>query len=281
MRSPGGIIRANELELTKCPKIWPSVMRLVATLAIFLFHFLGLLGYYRYRLDLYSIIIFSFLSGYLSTGIHRDGTQWLKKRYFNIMVPYWIIIIPILYATVIFSYKPITLLKVLAALSGCNMFVNNPVYVDSWYITYVLLLYLYIFIESSFQQHHHYILFVPIGLFVFSFLFHKTYYFIAFIVGLRLSPHYTMLIRSYLYHKVSSILFLVQRYCYPFFLIHGSVLLFFTRKTSIHPIFILLISFISTCAFSVILHAMSQPIQVWITRQGIKRTAQQRLSPSQ
>ena len=264
-----------------CPKLWPSAIRLTATLAIFIFHFLGLLKYHQYRLDFYAIVVFSFLSGYLSSGINSDRQLWLKKRYLNIMVPYWIVIIPILCATIIFSYKPISWLKVGAALSGCNMFIDDPVYVISWYITFVMLLYLYIFIESLYKQQ--YIFIMLIGLIIFSVLLHKIFYFIAFVIGIRLASHHTnipILIRSSLYFKVSRVLFVVQKYCYPFFLIHGGVLLIFTKKATIRPIFILLSSFVLACAFSVILHAVSQPIQVWAIKQWLKQTAQPSISVS-
>lgn len=227
------------------------------------------MGHRQYQIDFYAILAFSFLSGYLSGGSYKDPRLWLKKRYFRIMIPYWIVIILVYLANMVNKYKQVTWLKGFAALIGGNMFVEDPLYVISWYITLVLIFYLYAFLQS-FCSYPLKIIFTVVCLLIFSVWLDKTYYFIAFVAGLCLSERRNKRSTSphFLYWKVSSILFFIQKYCYSFFLIHGGVLLFFFRVINVRPFSILVLSFVATSFFSVLLYSIVQPLQIWATNQG-------------
>lgn len=259
--------------MAKTPQVFPSIMRIAATLSIFVFHFLGLINHYQYQLDIYAIIIFSFLSGYLGKP-GKNRTEWLKKRYIKIMIPYWIVIIPVIIATSISGYKPITFYRVIGAIFGFNMFITNPIYVISWYITFILLLYLYAFIESLYNEFYYIIICMISGLVVFGYFFHESYYFIAFFLGIRFSGFYIEGIGSS--SKISKKLFVVQKYCYAFFLIHGAVLFsfiryIFIRHNDIPSILIFCVSFVLSGGLSVILYYVSSPIQTWLANQTLLR----------
>jgi hypothetical protein len=254
------------------PKVWPSILRLAATLAIFFYHFLDLQGYYHYHLDFYAILSFCLLSGYLGGNVRRDRLSWFKKRYLRIMVPYWFVIVPVLLATVYFNYKPVTFLKISAALLGLNMFISDPVYVITWYVTFALLLYLYAVMESSFKKQY---VFLPMlaGLLIFAFAIHMVFYFIAFLVGLRASEINIRPDHNYssLHSGMANVLFSMQKYCYSFFLIHGCVLLFVITRVTHTPVFVFITSITITSLLSVILYSVSERVQVWASRREPER----------
>lgn len=204
-----------------------SSLRIVATAGIFLFHILGLYGFNNLKIDFFSIIIFCFISGYLSCEVGHNPSQWLIKRTFKILAPYWIVIIPALLINRMISYKDTTVIGDFITILGGNMFLDKKVYVIAWYITFVLLLYGFIYFQSFFNGIFLKSIAWIIGLFVFAFAFNKIYYFISFGGGFFLSKIITPPDKSE--HKIfffSRVLYNVQKYCYCFFLIHGGVLIF-------------------------------------------------------
>ena len=128
--------------------LWPSIARILATLAIFVFHYLGLLGLYQHRLSLWALLTFSFLSGYLAQSRGTARLPWVVRRYFSVMIPHWLVIGPVLVANWIVAYKPISPLTALVTFFGGNLFLENPLYVITWYVTFVLLLYAYLVVDS-------------------------------------------------------------------------------------------------------------------------------------
>ena len=69
------------LTIHKLPELWPSVARLIATIAIFVFHYRALIGKHHYHLNVYAILTFCFLSGYLSKGRLLNPHKWFIRRY--------------------------------------------------------------------------------------------------------------------------------------------------------------------------------------------------------
>jgi hypothetical protein len=250
----------------KSIEIWPSVARLIAISMIFVFHWLRLLERYHYRLDFKAILIFCFLSGYLINL--SSGTQkftWFIRRYFSIMVPYWLVVIPIIIANQLFQYKPATIISTMVTILGGNLFLSNPVMVTAWYITFVLLLYLYALLKSFCSSLLQIVLMI-VGLFSFYFLFHMdmVYYFIAFIAGLYLAPWSTvwrMKNRSYAYRSSAAVLFRIQRYCYSFFLIHGLVCLVFYKMTTFPVGEKFILSFLLSAFLSFFLYTIARPLE--------------------
>ncbi len=246
---------------TSQPLIWPSIARLLATFGIFIFHFQGLYGYSRYKLDFYAILIFCFLSGYLARIDKKARYKWLITRYFGIMVPYWLVIIPVFLANEIVEYKHISFFEYIVSFAGGNMFLHNPLYVIAWYVTFVLLLYLYVFIESFFRSYP-LVVCMAVSFFIFSYFFGEGYYFVAFVIGLRLSGWYPAKdrVQDSLMYNISSWMFVCQRYCYSFFLIHGASILFFVKVVNSPSTTTFINSLFLSIVLSIVIYHIGKPI---------------------
>lgn len=250
-----------EQDLKHSLDIWPSVARIIATFGITLFHYLGQIEHEKYCLDFYSILVFCFLSGYLSRGRHVDRKNWLLRRYFSIMVPYWMVIIPVTAANFIGQYKSISMPSLIITLLGGNLFLKNPLYVVAWYITFVLLLYVYAYLELFFSK---YLVIIPMCLGLLAFVpSGHAYYFGAFLAGLRLcdlKKREISKVHNAFLRSISVWLFNLQKYCYPFFLIHGAVLLLFFKKTSLSDPIRLVLTLIISSVMSIIVHRISKSV---------------------
>jgi len=204
-----------------------SGLRIFATAGIFIFHLLGLYGKDNQGIDYISILIFCFLTGYLSSGIKSGTYEWLKKRFLSILLPYWIVIVPALIMNRIVCYKNTTILSDFITLLGGNMFLQTKVYVIAWYVTFVLLLYCFVFFQSFFDHYFLKTLAWLAGFLVFYLMFDKSHYFISFGLGFFLAsflpPADKNLTKS---NNLVKFLFILQGHCYGFFLIHGGVLIF-------------------------------------------------------
>lgn len=246
------------------PLIWPSISRLLATAAIFLFHFQGHYGYNEYHLDFYAILTFCFLSGYLAKVNKEKRSKWFIKRYFGIMVPYWLVIIPVILINEVIGYKDVSCFECFVAISGGNLFLENPIYVIAWYITFILILYTYAFIESFFRSYWK-MACLAIALLVFMFALREVYYFILFVLGLRLSewfPGTVSVNPTPLMQMISSWMFNCQKYCYSFFLAHGGLMLFFIKVVDIAPTFVFINSLCLSILVSILLYNTGKPLRV-------------------
>ncbi len=259
--------------------IWPSVARLTATGAIFLFHYLGLLEYDQYRLDFFAIMTFCFLSGYLIKIDKKARHEWAIMRYFGIMVPYWLVIIPVMVVNEVIQYKTVSPAEYVVTLFGGNLFLENPLYVLAWYVTFVLILYAYIFAESFFRSYM-VVICRLIGAVIFVFLFRKGFYFIAFFVGIFMSGRQRSesdIGGDRRIGDVSLWLFVAQRYCYSFFLVHGAVLLFFVKKTNVSEIVLFSVSFFLSAVLSVAVYMTSKLLHILATDKALKLTYNRKL----
>jgi hypothetical protein len=258
----------------RSPLIWPSVARLAATGAIFLFHYLGQLKYQQYRLDFFAIMAFCFLSGYLININKKARREWSIKRYFGIMIPYWLVIIPVMVANEIVHYKTLSPVEYGVTFLGGNMFLDNPLYVIAWYVTFILILYAYAYIESFFHSYQIAICML-IGAMLFFFWLGNGYHFLVFLVGLRLSYWWRA---EYdrggygLRRKVSLWLFVVQRYCYLFLLIHGAVLLFLVKMTKVSEAALFLVALSLSAVLAVALYTIGKPLHIFVANKTLKLT---------
>ncbi len=64
------------------------------------------------------------------------------------MVPYWLVIFSVIIANYVFQYKTVSIVSQIVTILGGNLFLMNSLYVIAWYVTFVLLLYCYVFVES-------------------------------------------------------------------------------------------------------------------------------------
>ncbi len=114
---------------------------------------------------------------------------------------------------------------------------------------------------------------MTIGALLFFIELEKGYYFIAFIAGLRLSDwyhpiHYWKKENS-VGRQIADILFIIQKYCYSFFLIHGAILLLFVEKTTVSEFSLFWLSFLISAMLSVVLYAVTIPVQTIVVKKTL------------
>ena len=238
-----------------------SSLRIFATGSIFIFHILGLYEMKKHHLDFISILIFCFLTGYFSTKVKSVPLFWLKKRIFSIMIPYWIVIIPALILNRILSYKNTSFLTDAITLLGGNLFLHQSVYVIAWYITFILLLYGFIFLQSFAKTPLTNSFIWIIGFMLFHIAFHKGWYFISLGLGYsftKIIPPPSKIIANK--GKLNRVFFVLQDHCYAFFLIHGGVLLLLSQICKFSLIFSLIWGFILSGVGAITLNKISKKL---------------------
>lgn len=231
--------------------MWSSILsisRIVATLLIFIYHALGLMKMPNNHLDTAAVTVFCFLTGFL-VGKTND-IDWLKRRVLGILLPYWIVIIPVLVANKLTGYKDVTLAQEVVTLIGGNLFLDNPVYVIAWYVTFVLILYCIVYLQSNVNSFLMRAIVWCSGFGLFYFHLGIWQFYIVFAVGFVLqnivSPP----------RKVEGLLFVVQGKCYNFFLIHGGVMVGLLYFHDLSLSSLILFSFILSCTGSLLLEAL-------------------------
>lgn len=236
-----------------------GIIRISATIGIFLFHILGLYKLNNTHIDFICISAFCFLSlsGYFIPAQENLNIQWIKKKFLKILIPYWIVIIPVITINNITQYKNTTLFQDFLTLSGLSLFVDNPIYVISWYITYILLLYLSIYFIESAKNINIKIINIIITIFIFKFLLHKEYYFYFFILAYYIKNF--SLKKETNYQLSNNLILKTQNLCYHFFLIHGGIVLLLSFLFD-NIFFTILIGFAISYTGAIILQYFSKNI---------------------
>jgi Acyltransferase family len=166
----------------KTPIFLISLIRLIATFLIFMYHLQGLYGDSQYSFDTIALIGFLLVSGYLS--FKKENTwKWLVNRYIRILIPYWIIIPWIILANELFQYKKITTLSYIISFLGGGLFLTEPIYVISWFVTFILICYFMVFISNYFNLFGQ--ILISITFFIIILFYYKwlAYLVIAFYIG--------------------------------------------------------------------------------------------------
>lgn len=221
-----------------------GVARISSTFGIFLFHTLGLHGIYNKNIDFICITIFCALSGLYIP--EKTDQFWIKKKFINIMLPYWIIIIPIIIINRIVSYKETSIAKDVFTIFGLNLFIKNPVYVICWYITFILLLYSSAYIINTQKTNTDTVATIIFSSIIFISI-NKFFYFIIFLLFYLIRISFNKYIEkdTLKYNFIQK----AQPLCYDFFLVHGAcVLVTFITFNNIYATFIigLTLSFLSS-----------------------------------
>jgi hypothetical protein len=213
----------------KQPFLFASVLRIFATLLIFVFHFRGLSDLPKYPIDKVGIFIFLVISGFFAYQPGITPIHWLIKRVKQIMVPYWTVILVVLVVNRIVEYKETDFFTALIIFFGGSLFISNPVYVIAWFITYILLLYFCLFIFLRFQESAlSYAFLIVSGLIFWIFEIANPCYFIGFFGGYFLNKflinNKQKNIKNSFYSNINLFFYTIQNYSYSFFLIHGGIL---------------------------------------------------------
>jgi len=237
-----------------------SVIRIIATILIFIFHYLEVEGIKNsYNIDKIGIFLFVLISGFFAynSTVYSNPLKWLIKRIKTIIIPYWIVIIIVLIANYVVEYKQTTFLKNTIIFFGGSLFVEDPLYVVSWFITYIMLLYLCVYIYNIITIVHYKYIFILISLFAFYYYnISNPVYFIGFFIGFFYNKYAKHEISNFIVcffklDKVNHYLRIVQNHCYSFFLLHGGVL-HLVNFFDLFSGYIFIISFVFTLILSII-----------------------------
>lgn len=223
---PEGIFRMNK----KQPIMLASIARIIATALIFIFHYRGLNGLAMdFPIDKLGIFIFVLVSGFFSYQPNKNPSRWLIRRIKQIMIPYWLVISIVLSVNSIIHYKDTTILKNIIIFFGGSLFVDNPVYVISWFITYILILYFCVFVLKHLKSIYVKLPYLVVcGYLLYVFNIGNLFYFIGFFSGYILN--YLTAGRQWGHcttnklQRLNTVLYYVQNYSYSFFLIHAGIL---------------------------------------------------------
>ncbi len=234
----------------KTPEMWASIIRIISCLIIFIYHYGSLYGIKMYLIDNYAIAMFLFISGYFSNQ-KSNNIKWLIQRFKAIMIPFWLVILPIIIINVFYKYKAATFAENLIVILGGAFFLTNPLYVISWFITLIIFLYISLIIFClSTDKVYKFIVFI---IFLTCFYYIDMYlYYSSFYLGyiLRQIRKERLSDTDEKYFKLNEILFIIQNYCYSFFLIHGGILLLSIKILKIPPVASFIASFAITSVLS-------------------------------
>lgn len=240
------------------PILLVSVLRIIAALCIFMFHFFVLAKLPTRSLGTIGLAIFFFLTGWLGVSVCKSPHLWFLARVKRILIPYWPVVLCVLIANRVIGYKDTTLINDILTFLGCGLFVDNPVYVISWFITMILML------DTSLYGLH----------LLKNKIFQACYLVLIYIVFLVVAPqdisglwffYGGFFIRSMLkdrpeinlnflqsfswYDRVNEKAFFIQNYTYSFFLVHAAVLVGVFHFLKLNVVILLITSF----CFSLIL----------------------------
>ena len=126
-----------------------TLLRWLACSMIFFHHYLKSIGQIsNYGLSpIIAIGIFCLLAGAFSQSRINDTVGWLRKKIFRILVPAWIIGIPMLVLNMVVQAKPKGFFSVVMELIGLQFFVT-PLFEATWFVTLILGLYLAVFLSG-------------------------------------------------------------------------------------------------------------------------------------
>src|SRR3989338_5802046 len=170
--------------MAKTYSLWASVVRIMATLLIFLFHYEGLYKRSLAPFDMVAITMFLLISGYFSCQHDTSIHKWFIKRLKQILIPYWPIIIFVLLVNHFINYKPTTAFNNVMIFSGLSYFIKDPVYVIAWFITLILIFYIDLYLFRLIKFLLWKIVFFVMSYMIICFYFHvSAVYFFSFYLG--------------------------------------------------------------------------------------------------
>ncbi len=214
---------------------WPSVVRIIATFLIFYFHFGGLTGAYPVTmLDRFAILLFLLISGFFAYPPHGNELRWLERRFKHILFPYWPIVLTAIITNHVINYKDSTLLHDVLVFFGFSLFLENPIYIISWFITLILFFYLNLFLFRLIKNKLVKTIFWVLSFYLFYAYFKvSAFYYVSFYLGYFLRSRNFLINEPYLntavMKNVNNLIFKIQSYCYVFFLLHGAIILFHVK----------------------------------------------------
>jgi len=245
-----------------------SLLRIAATISIFHYHVSGLYGFYEGEILAFAFPAFMYLSGFYSCHEPEKAVGWMLKRIKRIYLPYWIVCLAVIVSNSILNYKEMTLSTVAVLIAGGNFFLQSPLYVEVWFVTVIVMFYVSVFILLLVNNLYLRIvlgvmLVVCLALFKVSGEF---IYWFCIGYGARwlmdvMASDNRFITRQVVMINVNQYAFKVQGYSYEFFLLHGSVLLFFVQIARFDFTNTFFAAFVVTAILSVFLQMLVQKME--------------------
>ncbi|WP_028571765.1 acyltransferase family protein [Desulfonatronum lacustre] len=251
------------------PILVASILRIFATILIFVFHYRGLSKLPNdIPIDKIGITTFLLLSGYFSFQPNIPPASWLIKRIKQIMIPYWSVISIVLLVNEIVGYKTTDFFTAIIIFFGGSLFVKDPVYVISWFITYILILYICLFIYLLIDNIFLKLVFIVFSAICLNFAGIKNYlYFFSFYAGYFVHAFFKLNFNgtsNKLLNKINYILYQIQGHSYSFFLLHGAILKLVFGVFMFRGTMAFMISFLMTSTVSIFHKIISEKIEKFL-----------------
>lgn len=267
--------RKGELPVREMTSAVNSVLRITATVLVFVFHCNALYGLGSDRPLFYAFSFFLFLSGFYAASARTNPVGWLMRRLRRIYIPYWIVVAGVVASNMIYGYKDVGMFEIGVLLAGGNLFIDNSLYVIAWFVSAILCFYLYVFVIAVLRSIVLRVLVTVLWAWFLTTFDIPPYFFVAFALGFLLRRLLTKAgaesesVRSGsafgTSFKVSSgLLFRLQNYSYEFFLLHGGVLILFTKVLNTGYGVSFFAGFFLTAAGAVLLKRLSDRIESFI-----------------
>ncbi|GFK93899.1 hypothetical protein NNJEOMEG_01737 [Fundidesulfovibrio magnetotacticus] len=238
-----------------------ALFRVLATIYIFVFHCNSLYGLSNFGLVDYAFIVFMFVSGYYAVAANVGANEWLVRRLKRIFIPYWIVTPAVLLFNHVFSYKDVGLFESVVLLLGGNFFLSHRLYVVTWFVSVIVVFYVYTYVVVKFASVLTRAVFAVVSLFIFLSLNVPAYLFVSYNVGMLVSVAFRKFDVVGVMVSVSGPVFNLfrgfgvvfneaQGVSYEFFLVHGGVLLLFCKVLHFGYVQAFLVSFCVSVVFS-------------------------------
>lgn len=229
--------------------LWISFLRVGATLLIFIYHLQGVYEGPQYALDTVALVAFMFISGCLINGGSANlSIQWLVRRFLRILVPYWLIMPFVIAANEIYNYKKVLVGEYVISFLVGGFFLKNSIYAISWFITFILMCYLFAYVIFDKKK---YIQIIASVLFCAAFFFHFKWVviFAVFFVAGFFCRKITIKNKKKNMPNVGisyKILHAMQINTYYFFLLHAGVIQFSHKILALKKLECFIVSLILT-----------------------------------
>ncbi len=241
----------NRSDKPSTPNLWASLLRIIATFIIYIFHVLRIYDLPGYSFDIIGISIFCFLSGWFCYPVDKPVGPWLLNKFKRILIPYWLVILIVILANAAVSYKEKTLIELVVIFLGGSLFVDNPLYIISWYITFILCLYVMVSLYNYPKHPVSKILILVLSLLFYLYIIQRPLvYLFAFVIGYYLrffvAEKQVKKSTTRVLLALNRSLFFIQNRSFSFFLLHGGVILFYAKILLLGPWPCLFASLITT-----------------------------------
>jgi peptidoglycan/LPS O-acetylase OafA/YrhL len=245
-----------------------GMAKIYACFAIFIHHYLKTIrSINEYTVSvIVGISIFLFVSGYITAVKNNFSSKWLARRISKIYIPYLIIIIPLILLNVITGHKNVDYNQILIEIIGGSLFVHKPFYEATWFVTFILILYIIVYLSNSISSYKELLMILLLSIFILCManvqhvyfvkniyiIYWVIVYFTGFISGKFIFKCISLSEKNAYFDQKNTIATL-SKYSLEFYLLHGPVLFFLYNIIKLDKENLFLLSIIFTISLSIFL----------------------------